>query len=239
MKVLEIFQGDSFSPLLFIVAFIPLSIILNETDLGYVISQNWKLNHLLFMDDLKLCAKSKRELGSLIQTVRNFSDDVGMVFGLDKCTVLLLKRVKMIRTEGIELPDGKRIREVTHDGYKYLGVLQFDFIMNREMKEKVKSEYIRRVKKLLRSQLNGGNVILEMNACAVGIIRYGAGVLDRTKEELKSIDIKTRKLMIMNGSLYPRGNVGRLYLARKEGGRGVISCEECVNMELQSLDKYL
>ena len=33
--------------------------ILNETDLGYVTSQNQKLNHLLFMDDLQLYAKSE------------------------------------------------------------------------------------------------------------------------------------------------------------------------------------
>ena len=66
--------------------------------------------------------------------------------------------------------------------------------------------------------------MVSRNAWAVGIIRYGAGV--ELKEELKSIDIKTRKLMTMNGSLHPRGNVGRLYLARKEGGRGLISCEE-------------
>ena len=127
----------------------------------------------------------------------------------------------MVRTEGIELPDGKCMREVNLAGYKYLEMLQLDSIINREMKEKVKSEYIRRVKKLLTSQLNGGNVIAGMNAWAVGIIRYGAGVLDWTKEELKSIDIKTRKLMTMNGSLQPRGNVGRFYLARKEGGRGL------------------
>ena len=50
--------------------------------------------------------------------------------------------------------------------------------MDREMKEKVKSVYIRRAKKLFRSQLNGGNVIAGMDAWAVGIIRYVAGVLD-------------------------------------------------------------
>ena len=59
------------------------------------------------------------------------------------------------------------------------------------------------------------------------------------REEMKSIDIKTRKLMNMNKSLHPRGNVGRLYFARKEGGRGLISCEERVNVEVQSLGKYL
>ena len=45
--------------------------------------------------------------------------------------------------------------------------------------------------------------------------------------------------MTINGSLHPRGNVGRLYLERKGGGRGLTSCEECVNVEVQSLDKYL
>ena len=61
-------------------------------------------------------------------------------------------------------------------------------------------------------------------------------MLDWMKEESKSIDIETRKLVAMNGSLHPIGNVGRSYLSRKEGG---ISCEECVNVEVQSLDKYL
>ena len=44
----------------------------------------------------------------------------------------------------------------------------------------------------------------------------GVGLLHWEKEELKSIDIKTRKLIIMNESLHQRGNIGRLYLVRKE-----------------------
>ena len=55
-----IFQGDSFSPFLFLVVLIPISIILNEIDLRYVTRQNQKLNHLLFMDDLKQYPKSER-----------------------------------------------------------------------------------------------------------------------------------------------------------------------------------
>ena len=41
--------------------------------------------------------------------------------------------------------------------------------------------------------------------------------------------------------IYIPGNVGRLYLAKKEEGRGreLISCKECVNVEMQSLGKYL
>ena len=95
--------------------------------------------------------------------------NVGMVFGLDKCAMLVLKKGKAVRTEGIELPDGKRMKEVNLDGCKYLGVWQLASIMNKEIKEKVRCEYIRKVKKLLRSQLNGENIIARMNAWAVDI----------------------------------------------------------------------
>ena len=61
-----IFQRDSFSPLLFVIVFIPLSITLNETDLRYAAIRNQKFNNILFLDDLKLYAKSERELDSLI-----------------------------------------------------------------------------------------------------------------------------------------------------------------------------
>ena len=98
MKVLGklIFREEFFRGFFFLLAFccflIPLSIILNETDLGYVASRNQKLNHLLFMADLKLYAKRERELDLLIQTLRICSDDVGMVFGLNKFAVLVLKK---------------------------------------------------------------------------------------------------------------------------------------------------
>ena len=94
-----IFQGDCFSPLLFVVLLIPLLIILNETDFGYVTSRNQVLRHLLFMDDLKLYAKSERRLDWFIQAMKIFSDDVSMAFGLDQCAVLVVKREKIEQRE--------------------------------------------------------------------------------------------------------------------------------------------
>ena len=46
------------------------------------------------------------------------------------------------------------IREVKTDGYKNLGVLETDQIKHDEMKEKVKMEYLRRVRRVLLSKLN-------------------------------------------------------------------------------------
>ena len=118
-----------------------------------------------------------------LSRLRIFSDDIGMVFGLGKCAVL---GGKMVWTEGIELPDGKCMREVMR--------LQLDSIMNGEMKEKVKSKYIRRVKKLLMSQLNGGNIIAGITAWVVGIIRCGAGLLDMETGQKKNWKVLTLKL---------------------------------------------
>ena len=66
-----IFQGDSLSPFVFVLAYIPLSLILRKTKVAYEFSESKeKINHLLFMDDLKLYSGSDKGLVSLVQTVR-------------------------------------------------------------------------------------------------------------------------------------------------------------------------
>ena len=53
------------------------------------------------------------------------------------------------------------------------------------------------------------------------------------------MDRRTRKILAMNSCLHTRSNVARLYLPRKERGRGLIGIEECVRRESKSLDGYL
>ena len=54
-----------------------------------------------------------------------------------------------------------------------------------------------------------------------------------TSEELKRMDQTTRKLMTMHKALYPRDNGDRLYVSRKEGGRGLASIEDSVGASIQ------
>ena len=51
-----------------------------------------QINHLLFMDDLKLFGKSYEQIDSLVQTVHTFDSDIGMKLEIRKCRVLVLKR---------------------------------------------------------------------------------------------------------------------------------------------------
>ena len=39
-----------------------------------------------------------------------FSKDIGMDFGIEKCAMIQMKRGKFVMSEGIELPNGKKIR---------------------------------------------------------------------------------------------------------------------------------
>ena len=91
-----IFHGDSLSPLLFILCMIPLTMILRKAKAGYEFKgRQQKVNHLLYMDDLKLYAKDESQVSSLVDTVYAFSTDIKMEFGLKKCGVLVLKRGKV------------------------------------------------------------------------------------------------------------------------------------------------
>ena len=53
------------------------------------------------------------------------------------------------------------------------------------------------------------------------------------------MDQRTRKLMTMHKPLHPRDDVDRLYVARKEGGRGLASVEDSVDTSIQRLEDYI
>ena len=70
------------------------------------------------------------------------------------------------------------------------------------------------MRNILKSNLNGGVIISAINSRAVSIVRYGAGIISRTKPELEELDWRTRKLMTMCWAHQPKPNVDRLYLQR-------------------------
>ena len=63
-----------------------------------------------------------------------------------------MKSGKRQMTEGTELPNQERIRTPREkETYKYLEILKTDIIKQAEMKEKIKKEYLRRIRKLLET----------------------------------------------------------------------------------------
>ena len=98
-----IFQRDSLSPLVFVLAFIALSLILRKAKAAYEFSESKeKINHILFMDNLKLYSRSEKGLDSLVQTVRDFKEDIGMELGIEKCAMLIIEKGKIVKSVGIK-----------------------------------------------------------------------------------------------------------------------------------------
>ena len=48
------------------------------------------------MDDLKLYSRNEKWLDSLVQTVRVFSEDIGIEFGIEKCAMLVMEKGKIV-----------------------------------------------------------------------------------------------------------------------------------------------
>ena len=73
------------------------------------------------MDDFKLYNRREKRLDSLVQTVCVFSKDIGMEFGIEKCAMLVMEKGKIVKSVGIELPDGK-VRPI---------IVNYSFIVTR------------------------------------------------------------------------------------------------------------
>ena len=101
--------------------------------------------------------------------------------------------------------------------FKYLGILQAYDIKHSEVKKKTLSEHNKRVRKIIKSKLKGGNIIKAINKWAVSEVRYTPGITDWT--ELEDLDRKTWKLMSTRHALHPQSDMDSLYLRGQAGGR--------------------
>ena len=238
------FQGDSLSPLLFCLALAPLSILLNDNDYGFDIEHHQNdraiVSHLLYMVDLKIYARSEQQMNEMLDITRAFSRDIQMKLGLEKCARVYIHKGKLKQSATKPALEDSNIRHLEpEDAYKYLGVNESSLIHHKNMKEKVKTEYTRRVRMILKSELSSPNKIKAINSLAVPVLLYTFGVIDWTKTDIQGLDRKTRKLLTMYNMHHPKADVHRLYIGRKEGGRGLMQLEINFNVSCTGLYKYL
>ena len=222
-----IFHGDALSPLLFVISLIPLTLVLRRMKKRSSFQKGKsKLNHLLFMDDLKLCGSNQNEIDSLVRTVEIVIKNIGMTFVIDMCGVLAMNRGKEVEYNGIELENGEEIGQIGK-GYKFLGIL--------EKGDNIRKEYFKRLRATLKSKLNAKHVFQVINTWLVPTVRYSVGIIEWTKEEATEIDPKARKVIIMYDGIHLRSNFEeRLHLPRSEGGRRLASIKYRVNDEMEN-----
>ena len=80
-----------------------------------------------------------KELEGQLSTVKQFSDDIGMKFKLDKCANVTFRKGKLTRITSAELDIDTEIRELYQDEtYKYRGSDERNEIQHGKLKEKIR-----------------------------------------------------------------------------------------------------
>ena len=96
------------------------------------------------------------------------------------------------------------------------------------------------MRKILEAKLNCGYLVTGINTWAISLLRYSAAFLDWTGTKLEEIDRRKTNLMTtMHWALNPKSDIVRMYLSRKEGGRGLISAEDKVKLAILRLERYV
>ena len=88
--------------------------------------------------------------------------------------------------------------------YKYLGIEDSFDIQHKNEKEKLKKEYLRRMRLVLCTELSAKNKIQATGSLAVPVLRYSFGIVDCHQQELQKLDRKTRKLLTIHGHRHPK-----------------------------------
>ena len=78
-----------------------------------------------------------------------------MEFGLEKCATIAFKRDKQAHSQNLVTDMNREIQELEQGKtYKYLGIEESGGIHHQQMKERLKQEYSRRLRMILKCELN-------------------------------------------------------------------------------------
>ncbi|KAL0859464.1 hypothetical protein ABMA27_010634 [Loxostege sticticalis] len=199
-----IFQGDSLSPLWFCLALNPLSNLLNDSNAGYPLKHKitntdrlttTQINHLMYMDDIKLYAQSQNSLYQLANLTEQFSQDICMEFGIDKCKINAIKAGQN-QQHSYQLDSGQQINSLEKkEVYKYLGYNQAKQIQYKDTKIKLVQQFKHRLNSLMKSQLYSRNLTKAINTFAATVqadIKFTPLNLQDTSTQINETQVTTQ-----------------------------------------------
>jgi hypothetical protein len=141
------------------------------------------------MDDLKLLGRNENDLENEIKIIHTISKDINMKFGLEKCARICLKRGRVQSKMHIGSTFENDIKELDpRKAYKYLGIEESFDIQHKNEKEKLKKEYLRRLRLVLGAELSAKNKIQAIGSLAVPVLEYSFGIINWHQEELQNLD---------------------------------------------------
>ncbi|KAL4720164.1 hypothetical protein ACJJTC_008346 [Scirpophaga incertulas] len=215
--------------------------ITNTSQVGYGLKNGiteTTISHLIYMDDIKLYAQSERDMKKLIDITTEFSTDINMRFGLDKCKILHIIRGK-IRPGDYTLSNTDTISAMeSTDLYKYLGYTQLKGLDHTKIKSTITAEYKRRINTICKTQLYAKNLFKAINTYAIPVLTYSFGVIKWTKTDIEQLERLTRTTLTKHNNLHPKSAIERLTIKRQNGGRGLIDIKHLWQKQINNLTSF-
>lgn len=236
-----VLQGDALSPLLFVMSISPLSHYLNSKTKCHAYTQMAKnkglsFNHQLYMDDLKLYARSEEDLKTLFRAAETATKALGMNINTKKCGSTCL----ISRTGGdpIRTIEGKEV-------YKYLGIQQTTVNDRKRNLMDLKDKVLSKSKAIFASELTIGQKVKLYNTAVVPVARYifqngiYSGHLESELKAARQLDKETRNLLVTEKVRFQKSNAKRLYVRADKGGLGMKSLETELEVTILTREMYI
>ena len=184
-----------------------------------------KRTHSLFVDDLKVYQESHQALKIVNEIIVQASHDTGACYGVSKCAEIIFKNGKMVKGEGLQVLE-ERMKTMDPDEneiYKFLGIEQADGIRTKAVYERVKEEVAKRMKMIVKTELNDENLIKAINIKVIPVAAYVMNICKFNVSELKELNQIIKRKLRGRSMLGRQASDERLYLKREKGGRGLKS----------------
>ena len=111
--------------------------------------------------------------------MKNFSDDIGTLFALDQCAKGTVKRGKLTGTTSVERDQKTVVKALEQEEVcKYFGGDESNGIEPTTMKENIRKECYRRVRAVLKTELNSKNCIEAIITLAIPVVKYGFNIIN-------------------------------------------------------------
>lgn len=229
-----VYQGDSLSPMLFILV---TAGVIEKIKEDPTINRLSKRKHeiIAYMDDIKCHAPNKEAIRAITTTLEDYSRQLGLELNLGKCG-----HYCSAVGEGEENDVVDRIPAVK-TGYKYLGLIQTerDTAENFDILE---DKVTAKASEILASKLTTDQKRRLFNSCVIPAAVYVTGNAYPTNsvqgilKRCRDLALKIRKLMVNeNVKTRPTSNQ-RAYLPHNIGGLGFKSIE--TETEIQYVKKH-
>lgn len=234
-----VYQGDSLSPLLFCLAISPISDLLKRRVDPYVSSgRKFYISHTYYVDDLKLYTHTRAAMTQALEIVQRFSDSIGLELNAKKSAVHLFN----VPGEQGAIADIPTLQE----DYAYLGIKQTLRTSVRSVLADCRGRIEAKTREILEApDLSAGQRIRSLNTVVLPIAQYiftHSQVGQRFECAIrfaKDLDISMRRELSKTKMRYAHVPIERYYMAREDGGLGLVSFEEILMSSTLDAAAYL